>query len=65
MNYYTLYHAAPNLVFPGSQHVSVISLDGAKDASQLPLGPLSMTVSHLRHEGSKSRCFYQISLSTC
>lgn len=42
---FILHNAAPSLIFPGSQHVSVISLHGAKDASQLPLGPLSMTVS--------------------
>lgn len=45
------------LLLSGGQHVGVTSLHGAKDASQLPLGPLSMAVSNLRYEGSGSRCF--------
>lgn len=68
MNYNTLHNTAPSLISPDSQHASVISLDGAKDASQLPLGPLSVRVSHLRHEGVKIKVLkpsYHISLSTC
>lgn len=49
--------AALSLLLSGGQHVGVTSLHGAKDASQLPLGPLSMAVSNLRYEGSGSRCF--------
>lgn len=33
---------APHPILPGSQRGSVISPDGAKDANQLPPGPLSM-----------------------
>lgn len=50
-------YAMSTILHPGSRQVGVISLQGAKDVRQLPLGLLSTIVSHLRHERSKSRCF--------